>query len=79
MANDARFDYSDILGDVQWDLDKARYLLNDLQNYFECPDLEFPPREKLDTIHYEFKHIAVIVGLLKDMVDKVDNTIAPLI
>ena len=77
-TNDIKVDYEDIITDIQWDLDKARYLLADIQKYFECPDLEYPTREHIETIRNEYKHIAVMIGLLCDLVDKMNGTVLPL-
>lgn len=77
MTIENKVDYQDIFADVKWDLDKAKYLLADLQKYFDCPDLDFPPRENIESIHYEYKHIAVMIGLLDDLVDKLAATVNP--
>lgn len=79
MANENKINYEDVFTSIKWDMDKAQYLLAMLRDYFECTDLEFPPREKIETIKYEFKHIAVNVGLLDDLVTKVNDTITPLL
>lgn len=79
MANEVKVDYEDVFGKIQWDVDKAKYLLAILRGYFECPDLEYPPREKVEAIRYEYKHIAVNIGLLDDLISKIDDTISPLI
>ena len=79
MANEPKIDYEDIFNGIKWDLDKAKYLLTDLHEYFECPDLDYPPRENIENIRTEFKRITVIVGLLNDLADKIDNTISPML
>ncbi len=79
MANENKINYEDVFTSIKWDMDKAQYLLTMLREYFECPDLEYPPREKVEAIRYEFKHIAVNVGLLDDLTRKVSDTITPLL
>ena len=75
----AKVDYEDVFGSIQWDLDKAKFLLFDLRTYFDSPDLEYPTREKVEAIRDEYKRIAVIAGLLSDIVEKLENTIEPLL
>ena len=76
---DAKIDYEDVFNAIKWDMDKAQCLLADLQAFFDCPDLDYPSRDKIDTIRNEFKHIAVIVGLLDDIAEKVSTTISPML
>ena len=79
MANANKPNYEDVFTSIKWDMDKALYLLTMLRNYFECADLDYPPREKIETIKYEYKSIAVNIGLLDDLVSKVSDTITPLL
>lgn len=79
MANDQKLDNKDILGIMKWDLDKAKYLLADIQKYFDCPDLQYPPRESIDTIKYEFEHVAIMMALLSDVIEKLTNTLSPML
>lgn len=74
----AKIDYEDVFTSVQWDLDKAKYLLADVQKYFEAPDLEYPDREHVEAVRNEYKHIAVMLGLLSDLIAKMNDTISPL-
>lgn len=78
MANETRIDYEDVFADVLWDLDKAKYLLGDLHGYFECPDPEYPPRENVENIKYQYKHIVVMLDLLGDLIEKMTATVTPL-
>lgn len=75
----AKIDYEDVFTSVQWDLDKARYLLADVQKFFDIPDLEYPDREHVESIRNEYKHIAVMLGLLSDLIDKMNDTVSPLL
>jgi hypothetical protein len=79
MAKEIKVDYEDVFGSIKWDLDKAQCLLADLQAYFDSPDLDYPTRDKIDAIRGEYKHIAVIAGLLGDLVAKLEDTISPLL
>ena len=75
----AGIDYEDVFTSVHWDLEKARYLLSDLREYFECPFPECPPGQCLENVRREFKHIVVVLGLLDDLVEKLDETVRPLL
>lgn len=75
---DVKIDYEDLFGSLGWDLDKMRYLLTDIQNLFETPDPEYPTRENIDKIKYEYKHILVMLGLLCDLVEKMTDKVKPL-
>ena len=79
MANENNVNYEDVFTSIKWDMDKAAYLLDKLQEHFECPDLEFPTRDCIENIKYEFKSIAVNIGLLNDLITKVNATITPLL
>lgn len=73
-----KVNYEDVFGDMKWDLDKAKYLVADVQKFFDCPDLQYPPRENVEAIRSEYEHIAVMLGLLGDIVEKLTNTVTPL-
>ena len=75
---DKKQNYEDIFGGLAWDLDKAKYLLTDIQNIFETADPEYPTRENIDRIRSEYKHIFVMLGLMSDLVEKMGATVAPL-
>lgn len=79
MANNVKVDYEDVFTSIQWDMDKAKYLIQDTQKFFDSPDLDYPDRDHIEAIRAEFKHIAVMLGLVSDMIIKVNETIAPLI
>lgn len=83
MANETKIetkiDYEDVATNVQFDLDKARYLLRDLQSIFDCPDPDYPPRERIESIRYDYKHIVIMLGLLSDVVEKLTTTITPML
>lgn len=72
-------DYENILVASKWDLEKAACLLDDICPYFECPDLDYPPRNKLTTIRIDYKPIAVKLGLLDDLIDKLTASISTLL
>lgn len=72
-----KIDYEELFGSLSWDLDKAKYLLNDIESFFETPDPDFPTRENLDGIKYEYKHILVMLGLLGDLIKKMDAAVKP--
>ena len=78
MANEHKIDYEDVATNIKFDLDKARYLLNDLQSIFDCPDPDYPPRDRIDGIRYDYRHIVVMLGLLSDVVEKLTTTIKPM-
>ena len=71
-------DYEEVFGGLAWDLDKAKYLLADIQNIFETADPEYPTRENIERIRSEYKHIFVMLGLMSDLVGKMNATVAPL-
>lgn len=75
MANDIRIDYENIFTNIQWDMDKAAFLLDDIQDYFSCPDLDYPTRETIEGVRNDFKRIAVKIGLLEDLVFKTRETV----
>ena len=60
-----------------WDLDKASYLLADIQEFFDCPDRDYPTREHIERLRAEFKHIAVMLGLLDDLINKMSDAVKP--
>lgn len=76
MANNIKIDYTDIFVNIKWDAEKAACLLEDLHSYFECPDLDFPPRNHIEAIRNDFHRIAIKIGLLEDLIDKLDTTAA---
>lgn len=75
---ETRPDYEEVFTTVAWDLDKAKYLVEDVQSFFETPDPDYPTRENLDGIKYEYKHILVMLGLLSDLVEKMADKVKPL-
>lgn len=77
MKDNVKIDYEELFGSLGWDLDKAKYLLNDIQSFFETPDPDFPTRENLDGIKYEYKHILVMLGLLSDLIEKMETAVKP--
>ena len=78
MANEIKIDYEDLFTGLKWDLDKASFLIADVQKFFDCPDREYPDREHVEAIRGEYKHIAVMLGLLNDLVERMTDTVAPL-
>lgn len=78
MAN-IKIDYEDVFTSLNWDLDKAKYLLADVQKFFDSPDLDYPDREHVEALHAEYKHIAVMLGLLSDLIGKMTDTVKPLL
>ena len=78
MDKNVNLDYEAIFGGLSWDLDKARYLLADIQNIFETPDPEYPTRENITRIRDEYKHIYVMLGLVSDLLQKMTDVVTPL-
>lgn len=78
MANEIKVDYEDVFTGLRWDLEKASFLIADVQKFFDCPDREYPDREHVEAIRDEYKHIAVMLGLLSDLIDRMDDSIMPL-
>lgn len=79
MPNEIKIDYEDFATGLRWDLDKASFLLTDLQKFFDCPDLDYPDREHIDNIRNEYKHIAVMLGLLSDLVERMTDAVHPML
>lgn len=79
MPNNTPIDYEDIFTTIQWDMEKAAFLLDDTHEYFDCPDLDFPTRDTIESIRNDFKRIAVKIGLLEDLIDKTKSTISDLL
>ena len=75
---DKVIDYEELFGGLSWDLDKARYLLSDVQAIFETPDPDYPTRENVEGVRNEYKHILVMLGLLGDVIEKMTGKVKPL-
>ncbi len=79
MATSIKIDYEDILTTIHWDMVKAASLLDDIQNFFSCPDLEYPTREVVEAIRNDFKSIAVKISLVEDLTCKTRSTVTQLL
>ena len=67
-----------VLDTVVWDLKKARYLLAELGDYFQCRDLDNPSPSTMACIQAGFENIAVKLSLADDVMASIEEKLAPI-
>lgn len=62
---------------VQWEVDKARVIVNDLQDAFQCADADNVSERKMRRIKFRYKEIVAKLALIGDVLDNIDMVIIP--
>lgn len=68
---------SSIIPVVQWEVDKARVIVNDLQDAFQCADADNVSEHKMRKIKFRYREIVAKLAIISDVLDNIDMVIIP--
>ena len=72
MSNN-NFDLESTANLIQEDCTNAKYLLDEVEAFFDCADLDNPGSEQMFAIRHSFSRINSFLRLTGDVVDKINR------
>lgn len=77
MANNKQIDYQAIQGIVQWEVEKARVMLDDVSSYFGAADVRGLDDAQMLAIRLGYQEIAAKLALIGNILDNIETVFEP--